>query len=117
MSPSMQDGLRAAKGGVGDDDLVAHRGKVGADGVGIAALDLHPVGAGEAAGGVDGGLRVHAEIGEVGDKAGVSGGLVGAAHHAEGHDDAAVLADHAGDDGVHRALAPGRPRSGGPASG
>ena len=82
-----------------------HGGKLGADGVGITALHQHAVGPREAARRVDGGLCVQAVINHVGDKARVAAGLVGPAHDAKGHGDAAALFQHARNDGVHRAFA------------
>ena len=70
----------------------------------IAALYLHGAIIGKTARRIDGGLRIHAKIDHIRNKARMPVGLIGPAHHAKGHHDFTILAQHARNDRVHGAL-------------
>ena len=69
------------------------------------ALNLHDLPIGKGPRRVYGALQVHTKILQVRCKARVTTWLIGSAHHAKGNRHLAILADHAGDDCMHRAFA------------
>ncbi|MEY5038188.1 MAG: hypothetical protein RL472_1294, partial [Pseudomonadota bacterium] len=74
-----------------DRHLMAHRRQFCPHLFGITAFDLKSLTARETAWGVDGFLRIKSEIHHIGDKARMAAGLIGPAHDAKGHGDAAIL--------------------------
>ncbi len=108
----VHDGVAAAHScgvGLGDGDLMALRGQL-AEGVEADSAFDDDVAAGGSgfgeARGFEGGLEVHAVIGNVAGELGVGEGLVGAAHDAEA-DGQVPLFHHAGDDRMEGPFAGG----------